>query len=81
MGLAQYWYPVVFAGFILMVAGAMLLLVGTLTEKGSECQNRSMNRKEQKATFSKYTSSDQSYEHASEKHPVQTSSACTGPHA
>lgn len=33
LGLAQYWYPVIFAGFILMVAGAILLLVGTLTEK------------------------------------------------
>jgi hypothetical protein len=35
LGLAQYWYPIVFAGFILLVAGAMLLLVGTLTEKSS----------------------------------------------
>jgi hypothetical protein len=33
LGLAQYWYPVVFAGFIMVVAGGMLLLVGTLTEK------------------------------------------------
>jgi hypothetical protein len=35
LGLAQYWYPVIFAGFILIVAGATLLLVGTLTEKSS----------------------------------------------
>lgn len=35
LGLAQYWYPVIFAGFILTVAGPILLLVGTLTEKGS----------------------------------------------
>lgn len=33
LGLAQYWYQVVFTGFIMTVAGAMLLLVGTLTEK------------------------------------------------
>lgn len=33
LGLAQYWYPVIFAGFILMVGGAILLLVGTLNEK------------------------------------------------
>lgn len=35
LGLAQYWYQVVFAGFILMVGGAMLLVVGALTEKSS----------------------------------------------
>lgn len=35
LGLAQYWYPVIFASFILMVGGAILLLVGTLTEKSS----------------------------------------------
>jgi hypothetical protein len=34
LSLAQHWYPVVFAGFILIVAGAMLFLVGALTEKG-----------------------------------------------
>jgi hypothetical protein len=28
LGLGQFWYPVVFAGFILIVAGAMLLIVG-----------------------------------------------------
>lgn len=33
LGLGQYWYGVVFSGFILLVAGAMLLLVGALTEK------------------------------------------------
>lgn len=36
LGLGQYWYQVVFSGFILLVAGVILLLVGTLTEKGSE---------------------------------------------
>jgi hypothetical protein len=33
LGLAQYWYAVVFAGFILLAAGVMLYLVGILTEK------------------------------------------------
>lgn len=32
LGLGQYWYAVVFSGFILLVAGAILLLVGLLTE-------------------------------------------------
>lgn len=35
LGLGQYWYGVVFSGFILLVAGALLLLVGTVTEKDS----------------------------------------------
>ena len=35
LGLAQYWYPVIFSGFILMVGGAILLLVGTSTERSS----------------------------------------------
>ncbi len=33
LGLAQYWYAIVFAGFILLVAGVMLYLLGMLTEK------------------------------------------------
>jgi len=34
LGLAQYWYVVIFAGFILLVSGALLYLVGVLTERG-----------------------------------------------
>lgn len=34
LGLGQYWYEAVFSGFILLVAGAILLLVGLLTEGG-----------------------------------------------
>lgn len=33
LGLAQYWSPVVFAGFILLLAGAMLYPIGRITEK------------------------------------------------
>jgi hypothetical protein len=33
LGLAQYWLSVVFAGFILLLAGIMLYPVGRLTEK------------------------------------------------
>ena len=33
LGLGQYWYPVVFGGFILLLAGAMLYPMGRLTEK------------------------------------------------
>jgi hypothetical protein len=32
-GLAQYWAPLVFAGFILLLAGAFLYPIGILTEK------------------------------------------------
>lgn len=34
LGLAQYWQPVVFAGFILLLAGILLYPIGRLTEKG-----------------------------------------------
>ncbi len=34
-GLAQYWLPVVFAGFTLLLAGIMLYPIGRLTEKNS----------------------------------------------
>jgi len=33
LGLAQYWSPVVFAGFILLLTGAMLYPIGRITEK------------------------------------------------
>ena len=33
LGLAQYWSAIIFAGFILLLAGAMLYPVGRLTEK------------------------------------------------
>jgi hypothetical protein len=33
LGLAQYWSTVIFAGFLLLIAGAMLYPVGRLTEK------------------------------------------------
>ena len=33
LGLAQYWQPVVFAGFVLLLAGLLLYPVGKLTEK------------------------------------------------
>jgi len=36
LGLAQYWSPIVFAGFILLLAGAMLYPIGRITEKKIE---------------------------------------------
>ena len=33
LGLAQYWQPVVFAGFLLLLAGILLYAIGKLTEK------------------------------------------------
>jgi len=33
LGLAQYWQPIVFAGFVLLLAGLLLYPVGKLTEK------------------------------------------------
>ena len=33
LGLAQYWQPIVFAGFVLLLAGILLYPVGKLTEK------------------------------------------------
>jgi hypothetical protein len=35
LGLAQYWSTLVFAGFILLIAGAFLYPIGKLTEKNS----------------------------------------------
>ena len=36
-GLAQYWATVVFAGFILLLAGAFLYPIGRFTEKDNRC--------------------------------------------
>jgi hypothetical protein len=36
LGLAQYWTSIVFAGFILLLAGIMLYPIGRLTEKNLE---------------------------------------------
>ncbi len=40
LGLGQYWSSVVFAGFILLLAGAFLLPLGVLTEKESDVTAR-----------------------------------------
>jgi hypothetical protein len=37
LGLAQYWISLVFAGFILLLAGIMLYPIGRLTEKTLDC--------------------------------------------
>lgn len=33
LGLAQYWYPIVFGSFILLLAGGMLYSIGRMIEK------------------------------------------------
>lgn len=33
LGLAQYWPPVVYAGFFMLLAGAMMYLIGKWTER------------------------------------------------
>ena len=34
LGLAQYWSPIVYAGFFVLLAGAMMYLIGKWTESG-----------------------------------------------
>ena len=36
LGLAQYWSPIVYAGFFVLLAGAMMYLIGKWTERGTD---------------------------------------------
>jgi hypothetical protein len=45
LGLAQYWPTVVFAGFILLLAGLMLYPVGRLIEKNIELPDEESSMK------------------------------------
>jgi hypothetical protein len=70
LGLAPTIFYGIMTVIVAVVVTAVVLVLRSRRSSGQPV--------EREATFSKCTSSDRSYEHASEKRPVQTSSACTG---
>jgi len=74
LGLAQYWSPIVFAGFFLLLGGVMLYPVGKLTERDIETLDEEPDPKnESSATISSiHKSSGRRYGRALGRHFART---------